>query len=162
MMRQPTSLSIFFNTVAAFLLLASACSCGYSIAVSSPWRKDVQTPGSEIRFYKTELSNRLDSARSTERPVFIDFYTDWCGPCKMLDRDVFKDGRVAGYFNETFFNLKINAEKGEGIALAKQFGISAYPTLIFLDGHGMERKRITGFVSATKLRKAARKMNKAR
>ncbi|MBK7938378.1 MAG: thioredoxin family protein [Lewinellaceae bacterium] len=161
-MRQSTPVSIFLQAATAFLLLASACSCGYSIAVSSPWRKDVQTPGSEIRFFKTDFSSRIDSARNAGLPVFIDFYTDWCGPCRVLDRDVFKDGQVASYFNGAFLNLKINAEKGEGVALARQFDVGAYPTLVFLDAKGSEKKRIVGLTTASKLKKTGRQVNESR
>ena len=87
--------------------------------------------------------------------MFIDFYTSWCGPCRVMDRDVFTDSKLAAHLNGHFINLKINAEKGEGIALAKQFGVGAYPTLVFLDENGAERERIVGFATANRLLKMA-------
>ena len=57
------------------------------------------------------------------------------------------------YYKTSFLNLKINAEKGDGVALAKQFGISGYPTLLFLDAQGLETKRVVGIATASKLMK---------
>lgn len=88
----------------------------------------------------------------------MDFYTDWCGPCRVMDRDVFTDGNLATFFNENFLNLKINAEKGEGVALAKQFGISGYPTLLFLNTEGVEAQRVVGIATASKLMKIGKRL----
>ena len=70
-------------------------------------------------------------ATKENKLIFIDFYTDWCGPCKMMVRDVFPDSALGVYYNARFVNVKINAEKGEGIGLAKKYGIGAYPTLVY-------------------------------
>lgn len=52
--------------------------------------------------------------------MFVDFYTDWCGPCKVMARDVFPQKQVGDFFNAKFVCLKLNAEK-EGRELAKLF-----------------------------------------
>ncbi len=140
-----------------YLLLSVACSCGYRVAVSPPWKKANPAGDKAVNFLKSDFAGHLDSAVLAGRPVFIDFYTDWCGPCRTLDRDVFIDAELASYFNGAFLNLKINAEKGEGIEQAQNFGIKAYPTLVFLDARGVEKKRIVGLASAAQLRKAGRR-----
>lgn len=139
------------------MLLALALqSCRYRIAVASPFRKTADTVHGQVNFITHDFSNYLNQAKQTSRPVFIDFYTDWCGPCRVMDRDVFTDGKLASYFNEHFISLKINAEKGEGVALAKQFGVGAYPTLVFLNTNGVERERTMGFTTSQRLLKMAR------
>jgi len=147
------------RVLAFFCLLISICdSCKYQVAVSPPWKNEKPAQKQELRFVKTDLLKQIDSAKAAGKPVFMDFYTDWCGPCRVMDRDVFTDGNLATFFNENFLNLKINAEKGEGVALAKQFGISGYPTLLFLNTEGVEAQRVVGIATASKLMKIGKRL----
>jgi thiol-disulfide isomerase/thioredoxin len=75
----------------------------------------------------------VDRAKAAKKMIYIDFYTTWCGPCKKMDKEVFTDPSVARKFNESFICAKIDAERGEGIALAKQFNVHAYPTSAFIN-----------------------------
>lgn len=80
------------------------------------------------------LSEIYDKAIKEDKLVFIDCYTDWCGPCKNLAANVFTRDEVADFFNENFINAKFEMEKDkEGIANAKKWGIRAFPTMIFVD-----------------------------
>ncbi len=65
--------------------------------------------------------------------MYIDFYTDWCGPCKIMAKTFFPDPAIGEAFNAKFVNLKIDAEKGEGIDKAKQYKVIGYPTLVFVN-----------------------------
>ncbi len=140
------------------LLIPFFFCCKYQLAISPPWKKERPAQNQSVQFVKTDYLGQIDRAKMIGKPVFIDFYTDWCGPCRVMDRDVFTDGNLASFFNEHFLNLKINAEKGEGIALAKQFGISAYPTLLFLNAKGVEKKRVIGISTVSKLMKIGAKI----
>ena len=71
----------------------------------------------------------LEQAKKENKLIFMDCYTSWCGPCKMLAKEVFTDPDVAAFFNEKFVNAKVDMEKGEGPALKKQYGVNAFPTL---------------------------------
>lgn len=72
------------------------------------------------------------AAKAENKLLFLDFYTDWCGPCKMMMNKVFPLKEVGDYFNAKFVCLKVNAEK-EGVELAKKHAIKAYPTFVVLD-----------------------------
>jgi thiol:disulfide interchange protein len=78
-------------------------------------------------------------------------YAAWCGPCKRLKETTFTDPRVGEYFNANYINVALDAEKGEGFELARQYGIRGYPTLLFLDPSGSVIERAVGFHDAETL-----------
>ncbi len=87
----------------------------------------------------------LAKSRATGKPLFIDFYTDWCGWCKKLDADVYPDARVQR-LSSGFVMLKLDAER-EGASAARAFGVTGYPTLIFVTASAQPAK-IGGYVPA--------------
>ncbi len=91
-------------------------------------------------------------AASQNKPIFVDVYADWCGPCKAMDKDVFPNDTVKSILTSRFVPAKINGDDPVvGDTLKKQFGIRAYPTFIVLSPAGKERKRHIGFFQKTEL-----------
>lgn len=86
-------------------------------------------------FRSISFDEALKVAAQENKLVFIDFYTDWCGPCKKMAREVFPQKSVGDFMNTKFVNLKLNAEK-EGKELAARYKVSAYPTFIILNTKG--------------------------
>lgn len=105
----------------------------------------------KISFEASNFETSLLKAKNANKLVFIDVATEWCGPCKRMDAEVFTDSSVAAYFNVEFVNIKIDAEKGEGIDLAKKYQISAYPTLIIVNSDGKLVHRTSGFKTPAEL-----------
>ena len=97
-----------------------------------------------IRFEEGTFQAALEKAKQENKLLFVDCYTSWCGPCKMLARDVFTNNEVADYFNEHFISLKVDCEKGEGPEIKNRFGVSGYPTLLFINGQGEVVNKIVG------------------
>ena len=89
-----------------------------------------------IEFYHGSFEEALEKAKNEEKLIFIDAYASWCGPCKRMSSTVFTQAVVGEYFNKTFINMKIDMEQGEGPVLSKMFGVTAYPTLIFISPKG--------------------------
>lgn len=92
----------------------------------------------------TLFKDAVAKAKQTNKLVFLDCYTSWCGPCKMMSNTVFPQEKVGAYMNPHFVNIKIDMEKGEGVELAKRLQISAYPTFIIFNGDGNEIGRFLG------------------
>ena len=88
-------------------------------------------------------------ASTSGRPILIDFYADWCLPCKELDRFTFSDPRVLEE-SRRFDLLKADLTQFESSQVREvrdRFDVIGVPTLVFLDAQGNERKdlRVYGF-----------------
>lgn len=89
-----------------------------------------------IKFDQSSFKDLLAKAKKEKKLLFIDAYAVWCGPCKMMDRNVFTQKTVGDYFNKSFISSRIDMEKGEGREIAQKFGVRSYPTYLFLNGDG--------------------------
>ncbi len=105
-----------------------------------------QESGKGIQFEKegTLFRQAVQKAMSTGKQIFLDCYTSWCGPCKMMANTVFPQEIVGNYMNPNFVCLKMDMEEGEGPELAKKLQISAYPTFVFFNSRGQEVGRFLG------------------
>ena len=90
----------------------------------------------ELQHQKSDYEEALKKAGKEGKMVFMDCYTVWCGPCKMMNERVFTQKVVGDYFKKHFIPLKVDMEKGEGIALRKKFDVNAFPTMFILDAEG--------------------------
>jgi len=101
-----------------------------------------------IQFEEGNWKKILAKAADQDRLIFVDAYAEWCGPCKMMARDVFTQAEVGEYYNSNFVNAKIDMEKGEGTGLARKYQVRAYPTLLFIDANGQLVHRAVGYQDA--------------
>lgn len=95
--------------------------------------------------WEANLASALAQASRENKTVLLDFYTDWCGWCKKLDRETFTNKNVVNMIASNFVAVRLNAEK-EGEDEARRFGVEAYPTVVFVDPKGKEIKRIRGYL----------------
>lgn len=103
------------------------------------------------------LEEAVELQKKNPKKILMDMYTVWCGPCKMLDKNTFKNKDVADYVNKYYYAVKFNAEgndkltfKGKTFSnpkykpelakrrnsaheLTRYFGVRAYPTIVFID-----------------------------
>ncbi len=96
----------------------------------------------------TSFAQAVQKAKSSGKLIFVDCYTSWCGPCKMMAKSVFPQKTVGDFMNPKFVSLKMNMETGEGPEWAKKWQISAYPTFIVFTSTGQEIGRFLGGCSA--------------
>ncbi|WEK71459.1 MAG: thioredoxin family protein [Candidatus Chryseobacterium colombiense] len=99
-----------------------------------------------IKFEESNFASVLAKAKKENKLVFIDAYASWCGPCKLMVKNIFPLQTVGDYYNSHFISTKIDMEKGEGIELAKKYNVKAFPTYLFVDGNGEVVHRTLGYV----------------
>jgi thiol:disulfide interchange protein DsbD len=96
---------------------------------------------------KYEVS-AVTAAAAEKKPVVIDFYADWCLPCKELDQKTFSDPRVKAEMNR-FTRLKadLTLANANSDRLSREYSVVGVPTIVFLDANGKEMThlRLTGF-----------------
>ena len=95
--------------------------------------------------WEHDLAGALEKAKNEGKPVMADFYTDWCGWCKKLDKDVYEDAGV-NRLAEKFICVKVNCELDKG-AFAK-YGLKGYPTIIFFNAAGGTEETVVGYRTA--------------
>lgn len=101
-----------------------------------------------IIFAENSFAELLTQAQEEDKLIFIDAYTTWCGPCKLMAKKVFTQARVAAIYNERFINAKFDMERGEGPGLANRYSVVAYPTYLFVNGDGELVHKGLGYIPA--------------
>ncbi len=101
-----------------------------------------------VSFEKGTWEEILATAKKQNKLIFMDAYTTWCGPCKKMSKETFTQGKVGDFYNKNFINVKMDMEKGEGVALANEYKVELYPTLLFLSADGTLVHRTAGYHDA--------------
>lgn len=122
-----------------------------SFTTNNKEKKSDQTSTEGMVFTEGTFAEVCAKAKKEKKNIFFDAYASWCGPCKLLKRDVFTTKTAGDFFNKKFINVAMDMEKGEGAALAPAFQITAYPTLLILNPKGEIIGRTMGYQSAEKL-----------
>jgi len=89
-----------------------------------------------IKFFEGTWEEVLEKSKSENKPVFVDAYTKWCGPCKRLQNTVFPTKEAGDYYNQNFINFKIDMEIQAGIEFGVKYPVNAYPTLFYINHKG--------------------------
>ncbi|GGW53591.1 thioredoxin-related protein [Winogradskyella epiphytica] len=121
------------------------------------------------------LEEALELQKKEPKKIFMDVYTNWCGPCKMLDKNTFQNKDVADYINKHYYAVKFNAEGNDKVTYkgqefsnpnydpakanrrnsAHQFSrflrVQAYPTMVFFDETGNFITPVSGYLKPQQL-----------
>lgn len=133
------------------------------------------TQAQEIKWMS--MDEALAAQKKKARPIFMDVYTDWCGPCKMLDKNTFHDPKVVEFINANYYAVKFNAEGNSEVNYkGKKYGnpqfdanrkgrnaihdftlllgVRAYPTMMVFDAKGEKKEPIVGYYQPEQLLEA--------
>jgi len=114
------------------------------------------------------MNEALAAQKVKPKKIFMDVYTTWCGPCKMLDKNTFSDKDVIDYINENYYAVKFNAEGTEEVEyqdfvytnpnynpnrkgrnsqhlFAHALKVNAYPTVVFFKENGDLIQAVPGY-----------------
>ena len=139
----------------------------------SPRGSKPAVPGTRVEALEwLDYGRALERAQKEDKHVLIDFYTNWCGWCKKMDRDTYGDSAVTSYLRDHFVLSKVNAESDKrfrvsggtmsGIELARQFQVSSFPITWFLKPDGSKLDRVSGYVPADRFIYALRFVHERR
>ena len=133
------------STIVSLLVLLATCAA-------------IATAGDKTELKWRNFEAGFAEAKISHKKIMLDVYTDWCGWCKRLDRDVYGNEEVAKYLIEEYVVIKLNAESNAKIRfddtiyteaeLSQAFGVTGYPAIIFFDSTGAPLNKLAGYVPA--------------
>ena len=119
------------------------------------------------------LEQAIAAQQEKPKKIFIDFYANWCGPCKIMDKNTYGHQEIANFLNENYYAVKFDAEGKENVTVfgrifsnpefssgkkrnsmhdfTKFMNVNSVPSIVFLDEQSMPITNINGFLTAKEL-----------
>tara|TARA_R100001132_G_C3265521_1_gene88514 strand:+ start:1016 stop:1477 length:462 start_codon:yes stop_codon:yes gene_type:complete len=120
------------------------------------------------------MNEALEAQKETPKKIFMDVYTTWCGPCKLLDKNTLSHKDVIAFINKNYYAVKFNAEGNEEITFedftytnpnyqperkgrnathffADALRIPGYPSLVFFEENGKLIQAVPGYKTPQEL-----------
>jgi thioredoxin-related protein len=105
----------------------------------------------EVNFINDNVRAAIDRAAAEGKLVFLDFWADYCSPCKLMEKYTFTDPSVIERMNGSYVPVRINIETFDGYDLKAQYNVKLLPTIIVLNSKGKQVARFEESMSGSKL-----------
>jgi thioredoxin-related protein len=120
----------------------------------------VQENPTEIQWHQFDEGLKL--AKEEGKNVLIEFYTDWCGYCKKMNKTTFKDPGIIGMINDNYVPVRVNGDSRDTVNLdgwitsernltRSEYGVTGYPTYVFLEPDGGKITKLPGYQQSDRL-----------
>lgn len=129
------------------LLFAIGAVCFLSLQVSA------SDPDRKVEFFTGSLISAKEKARAEKKFYFLEFYADWCKPCKWMEDNTYSNGKLAEYIQDNYVAVKINIEDFDGHALKEKYNVEYLPTIIVFNDQGQMMAKHEKSLSASQLLK---------
>jgi thioredoxin 1 len=96
-----------------------------------------------FKVYTTDYISE-NSLKYPTKLFFLDFYADWCGPCKYMDEKVFSDQQIIAKLKNDFIPVKINGDLPISKSIMQKYKVNSYPTYLIIDTKGNTILRMEG------------------
>ena len=117
---------------------------------------------SQVEFIEVVTQKDMEAAQKKADDgmllLFVDVYATWCGPCKMMDSEVYADPAVGEYMNTNFVNVRMDGETDFGRKYVVEQQLQGYPTMFIFGDEGARVSSMSGFKPATELLPAMKRM----
>ena len=124
------------------------------LTLSVPPNLASEPPG--MHFFAGSWQQARAESERTGKPLFVEFYANWCPPCHRMAREAFPNPAVGEAFNPHFVNYRIDAELGEGPELVKRYAIGSFPTTLYITPTGEVVHRAVGYAGVSSMIQQAR------
>jgi len=111
------------------------------------WASAGMASSDKIKWYSYEEGMAL--GKKLGKKVFIEFYADWCGFCRMMEGSTFKDANVIAILNRDFIPVRVHSDREQEIAV--KYNIRALPNIEFVSEDGARLGTVPGYIPSDKL-----------
>ncbi len=101
----------------------------------------------ESGFMTGTLETAQKQAETGSKFILVDVYTEWCGPCKLMERTTFRDPGTQELLKRVVA-LKVDGEKGQGPELVNRYQVAGFPCFLILDAKGQVVDKRMGYMPA--------------
>lgn len=109
----------------------------------------------QVEFIEVRTLEEMEAAQKKasdqQLMLFVDVYATWCGPCKMMDSEVYTDPAVAEYMNANFISVRMDGETDYGRVYASAQELQGYPSMFIFSRNGEPISKVVGFTPAEEL-----------
>ena len=103
------------------------------------------TRATGIQLFQGTWQEALAESARSDKHLLLQASTEWCGWCRVVDREIFTDSTVGVRVNDSFIAIELDFEKGIGPDLAMKFRVGSYPTTLFFNPSGQLVHTLVGY-----------------